>query len=139
MKLRDALDELYNCRITSLGKHTHGYAVYFSTATILIRSVAKRLTAQRTFLIGLLAGAVGYGLVLTWVASELVHENQQLTYNLNVSQTAFKIQSESVKRLSHRVDELKTANTALMIELDKKGCIRAINNTPLPKMIKDIK
>jgi len=58
----------------------------------------------------------------------------QREWDLNVSQTAFKIQSESVKRLKYRIEELQSANTALMQVLDKKGCIKAIKNTPLPKM-----
>jgi len=55
-------------------------------------------------------------------------------WEINATRTAFKIQSESVKRLKYRIEELQSANTALMQVLDKKGCIKAIKNTPLPKM-----
>ena len=40
--------------------------------------------------------AIGYGVTMTWLAHEFAMENQQLTYDLNVSQTAFKIQSAQI-------------------------------------------
>jgi len=66
MKLKDALNELRNCRITSLGKHAHGYVVYEDTASVLLHSVARRLTLQRNIAIGLLVVfVVFFGWVIT--------------------------------------------------------------------------
>ena len=91
MKLDTALDKLHDCRITSLGKFSHGYVVYEITAQNLMKMVAKRLTRQRALLTILLAASIGYGVMITWIASELVHENQALTLELNATQTALHI------------------------------------------------
>lgn len=47
--------------------------------------------------------AVGYMIGVTWIASELVYENIELTYDLNVSQTALMIQKANYARLESQI------------------------------------
>lgn len=70
--------------------------------------------------------------VIIYVQAE---NNKQLIYDLNVSQTAFKIQSGNVKRLNQRIEELQTANGCLLKAMDKPTVTKAIKSTPLPKII----
>jgi len=67
------------------------------------------------------------------------NNNKQLIYDLNVSQTAFKIQSETFKRVSLDNQMLRQANECLIKYSYRDRCITAIKNTPLPPLVKDIK
>lgn len=89
MKLAETLDELNAC--------SSGRVILTYEARRLLIAVANRLLAQRKILIGLLVAAVGYGITLTLIATEVINENQKLTYDLNVSQTVFMIQSSLIK------------------------------------------
>lgn len=75
---------------------------------------------------------IGYGITITWIASELVKENTQLTYDINVSQTAFMIQSSNINRVMKENKSLRQANDCLI----KYKCTIAIKRTPLPPLIK---
>lgn len=58
----------------------------------LTRALKRKINILSTLLIF----AIGYGVTITWLAHEFAIENQQLTYDLNVSQTAFLIQSNQI-------------------------------------------
>lgn len=59
----------------------------------------------------------------------------QKIYDINVSQTAFKIQSATLKRVSLDNQMLRQANECLIKYSYRDKCITAIKHTPLPKMI----
>jgi len=53
--------------------------------------------------------------------------------------TAFKIQSETFKRVSLDNKMLRQANECLIKYSNRDRCITAIKHTPLPPMVKDMK
>ena len=71
----------------------------------------------------------GYALV---VQDDIISQQQ---YDLNVLQTAFKIQSATLKRVNLDDQMLRQANECLIKYSYRDRCITAIKATPLPKMI----
>lgn len=81
--------------------------------------------------------ALCYGITMTWLAHEFASENNRLTYDLNVSQTAFKIQSSVVKKVTEENKGLRKANDCLIKYSHRDRCITAIKHTPLPPLVKE--
>lgn len=58
----------------------------------------------------------------------------QREYDLNVSQTAFKIQKSTLERVADENQMLRQANECLITYSYRDRCITAIKHTPLPPL-----